>query len=617
MGKPFRVVHLGPHSVSIERQTTEGTCYLRSPHALPAYPERATEPLLHWAQVAPERDFLAQRDETGQWRRLSFAATLTKVQRLAQALLARGLSAERPLVMLSGNSIEHALLALAALHAGIPFAPVSPAYSLMSRDYLKLRHVIELLTPGLVFVDEEARFDPALSAVLPDDGFEIVATRPSRRATSFEALLATPPDDSVERAFTAVTADTIAKFLFTSGSTDMPKAVIHTHRMLGSNMSGLVALLAFARETPPVMVDWLPWHHVFGGNTIFGMALFNGGTLYIDDGNPSAEGMARTVRNLDEIAPTFYCNVPKGFEALVIYLRRDRALCERFFSRLQMLHFGGAVMADHVRRELDALAVETAGERIPMLVGLGATETGLAFCTTADNTAPGLVGLPIGGMTLKLAPYGDRREARVKGPNVTPGYWRSADRNRSCLDEEGFFHMGDALRLFDAEDPGQGLIFDGRLSENFKLSTGTWVCVGALRTALIGHFAPLMQDVVLAGEGHDYLTALVVLQREACAALEGVSADASDLAALVADPAVRRFFQQRLNDQAVLNRSSSTCIKRLALLDVPLSMDAGETTDKGSVNQRAVLARHHAWVERLYAKEPEDRVLVADKNTCG
>ncbi|WP_244317765.1 feruloyl-CoA synthase [Vreelandella titanicae] len=579
---------------------------------VPSYPSSMTQRLTHWASETPLRPFLAEREEgRHRWRTLTFSEAMPQVNRLAQALINHGLSTERPLMVLSGNSINHALLACAAMHVGIPYVPVSPSYALLSEDFVKLRHVVELVTPGILFVDEEARFSRALAAIC-DNNVTCVAKVPAQRALAFDSLAATPASAEVDDAHARVTPDSIAKLLFTSGSTGMPKAVINTHRMLCSNQAMLAKRLGFLEQRKPVLVDWLPWHHTFGGNTILGMAIHNGGSLYIDDGNPTAQGVQRTIENLREVSPTFYCNVPKGVEALVEHLRNDDTLREAFFRDLEMLHFGGAVLPAHVRTALEALGKQTRGAAVPMLTGLGSTEACLAFCTEEPSDTPGLIGKPVPGMTLKLVATDDKWEARLKGLNITPGYWRDTQRTSEAFDHEGYYCTGDAMRLIDPDHPERGLIFDGRLSENFKLVTGTWVNVGTLRLHLVEHFSPLVQDIVVVGEGRDYLTGIVVLNLPACE--QQLGKVGTPLDALATDASLHQWFAQRLAAHC-RGQSSSMQLERLLLLNQPLSVDRGELTDKGSVNQRLVRERYSDLVACLYAESPKDpRIILPSAN---
>jgi feruloyl-CoA synthase len=610
-----RKIALGPADAVFTRRE-DGVIYIRSPHALPPFPARLTERLVHWAQAAPRRVFMAQRDAHDDWCSLTYAQALARVRSVGQALLDRGLSAERPVAILSGNDLDHAVLALAAMHIGVPYAPVSPAYSLVSADHAKLRYVLRLLTPGLVFAAQGERYAKALAAAAPADAHIVVTD--SRQAlpgaTLFQDLASRPATVAVDRAHAAVGPDTIAKILFTSGSTGQPKGVINTQRMLCSNQEMLAAALPCLRATPPVIVDWLPWNHTFGGNHNFGLVLCNGGTLYIDEGKPLPGQFEHTIRNLREIAPTVYFNVPRGFEELAPYLRREAALRETFFSRVGLLFYAGAGLPQPVWDAFEELAVQTCGERILWITGLGATETApLATCANWDARRSGMIGLPAVGQEMKLAPVGDKLEARFRGPNVTPGYWRQPDLTREAFDEEGYYRIGDALRFADPRRPGRGLVFDGRLAEDFKLSSGTWASVGPLRTRFIAAGAPLVQDVVITGHDRDFIAALVFPRLEECRALCTGLPQQAGASEVFAHPAVRERFQQLLDALHREATGSATRIERALLLHAAPSIDASEITDKGSINQRAVLDRRAGLLEALYAPHPSPQVLCANQ----
>lgn len=612
---PLRPVRLGKLDPVIE-QRAGGVIHIRAAQELGRYHDKLTQPLEHWAKTAPDRLFLAQRDTQGEWRKLTYAEALSSVQRIGAALLRRGLSAEKPIVILSGNDIEHALLALAAMYVGIPYAPISPAYSLMSSDFGKLRVIINLLTPGLVFANDGGPFGPALYETV-SDGIELVVARNplgDRQTTLFSDLLGMEDAEGVATAHANVTPDSIAKFLFTSGSTGSPKAVINTHRMLCSNQAMLASGFAFVADEPPVVVDWLPWSHTFGSNHNFNMVLTYGGSLYIDDGNPTPPGVPKTARNLREIAPTIYFNVPKGYEALITHFRADDALRRNFFSRLKVLFYAGAGLNQATWDELTRLAVETTGERIIFLSSLGSTETApLALACSWDFDQPGNIGLPAPGVELKLVPNEGKLEARLRGPHITPGYWRQDHLTREAFDEEGFYRIGDALKFVDPSDPGKGLLFDGRIAEDFKLSTGTWVSVGPLRARFVDHFAPYVRDAVFAGADRDDIAALVFPDMEACRKLGGLGSDASPAEIVDALP-VRARFAELLAKLAAASPGSSTRVERAILMAEPPSMDKGEMTDKGSINQRAVLKTRAALVDELYAMPLSSRAIAVEGN---
>src|SRR5215467_11872128 len=603
---PMRAVQLGPRDVVAERRG-DGTILLRSPHTLAPYPAKLTERLEHWAAAAPARTFLAQRAGSS-WRKLTYGQTLEQVRRIGAALLQRGLSPERPLVILSGNDIEHALLGLAANYIGVPYAPVSPAFALISNDLGKLRSIIDLLTPGLVFAADGQSYGRALEAVVPA-GVEVVVTRnplPNRPTTVFETFLTATATGAAEAAHAIVGPDTIAKFLFTSGSTGTPKAVINTPRMWCANQAMILSQLAFFAEEPPVIVDWAPWHHTAGGNHNFGFVLYNGGALYIDEGKPLPGAIETTVKNLREVATNWYFTVPKGYEALLPYFRADAQLRKTFFQKLKVLWFAGAALSQSVFDEMQELALATCGERINFLTGLGATETApMALARMWQSKDSSNMGVPVPGVELKLVPYHGKLEARVRGPNATPGYWRQRELTAQAFDEEGFYKLGDALKFEDPDDPRAGLLFDGRVAEDFKLATGTWVNVGPLRARLLQTLEPYARDVVITGADRNELGALIFPNVAACRRL----AAAADV---TVDARVREEVRARLASVARASTGSSNRVCRAILVREPPSLDAGEMTDKGSINQGAVLKRRGDLVDELYALDPSPRVLVID-----
>jgi len=554
----------------------DGTTILRSPEPLGACDRAVGDWLVRWATRTPGRVFFAERAGDG-WRATTYAEALDAARRIGQSLLARGLTAATPVAILSDNSVAHALLALGAMHAGIPVAPISPAYSVVSTDHAKLKDIFQLLRPGLVFADDPARFAPALRAV-------------GAEATSLEALLDSEPDGRIDEVFAALGPDSIAKVLFTSGSTGMPKGVINTHRMLCSNQQSWAQLWPFLEDTPPVLCDWLPWNHTFGGNATFNMALRNGGAIHIDRGKPVPGLIETTARNLREIAPTLYFNVPRGYDLLLPLLEADAELRESFFSRLSVLFFAAAALPQNLWTRLTALARAAGSPHLAILSGWGSTETApLATCVHYPMDRPGIVGNPAPGIELKLVPAGDKREVRVRGANVTPGYFNEPELTRTAFDEEGFYRIGDAMTLADADDPAKGLVFDGRVAETFKLSSGTWVHAGAVRLAIIAACNPLVQDAVITGHDRDEIGALLFVN---AAAISVLGLD---------DAAVRARLQAALVDLRSAGTGSSTTPTRLLILEEPPSIDGNEITDKGYINQRATLARRATHVEALYA----------------
>jgi feruloyl-CoA synthase len=576
------------------------TVYMAATQALRPYPAALAERLVHWAQATPDRTFLARRGADGRWIEIAFKDALAKARAIGAALLQRDLSPDRPIAILSGNGLEHALLALGCLYVGIPWCPISPAYSQSAGDLSKLQYVFDLITPGLVFADDAAGFARALDKV--GAGREIVAVQgvADRPLTTFTDLTGTEDVVGADAAFEAVGPDTIAKFLLTSGSTGSPKAVINTNRMLCANQQMILQTVPDIAARPPVMVDWLPWNHTFGGNKIFGLALYNGGTLYIDDGRPVPGKFDATLDNLREISPTIYFNVPAGYEMLRPALETDEGLRRSLFADLDLMFYAGAGLARDTRARLEEIAADTAGRPIHMHSGLGSTETApSSLWLLPELKADSDLGLPMPGAGLKLEPVGDKIEVRVRGPHVTPGYWRQPDLTRAAFDSEGFYRYGDAVRWSDPHEPTKGLIFDGRIAEDFKLSNGTWVSTGPMRERLLAALKPLASEVVIAGLNRKDVRALVFPD---FAALRFVAGDHMN-EALVQHPAVHMAFAKRLAAFGS-GQGASGRVDAVLLLSQPPSLDAGELTDKGSVSQRGVLIARAGDVERLYGAEP-------------
>jgi len=564
-------LRFAPAKVEVEKRA-DGTTLLRSPQKLGAYARCVTQWLAEWSDKAPARDFLCERKGAG-WRRLTYRETYGAVRRVGEALLERNLSKDRPVAILSDNGIDHALLALGAMHVGIPVAPISPAYSLMSKDFGKLRYIFELVKPGLVYAADEAKFKPALDAV-------------GAKSVSVAELLEVNPGSIMEREFLKVDANTIAKILFTSGSTGLPKGVVNTHGMLCANQQMLAQAWPFVEDRAPVIVDWLPWNHTFGGNHNFNLVLRNGGTLYVDGGKPVPGLVETSVANLREIAPTMYFNVPRGYDLLLPFLEKDAALRKNFLGDLDMVFYAAAALPQNLWDRLKKI-FEQEQKSPAMLSAWGSTETSpLATSVHFPIGRPGVIGLPVAGCELKLAPNAGKLEVRVRGPNVMPGYFKRPDLTAAAFDEERFYRIGDAVKFADPADPAKGIVFDGRVAEDFKLSTGTWVHVGAMRVKLIAAGDPLIQDAVITGHDRAEVGALIFLNPSA---VKDVTPEwiRSRLAATL--------------DRLEHEPGSSTRITRLLVLTEPPSIDANEITDKGYLNQRAVLERRKGLVEKLYA----------------
>ena len=604
----FRPLRFGVTRVTL-KDGVPGTHYLKADQELQAYPDRLTDRFQHWATNKPNQTLFARRvklaDGTlGDWRHVTYAQAWATARNIAQALINRGLNAERPVVILSENSLEHALLALGCMVAGVPFVPTSPPYSLISQDYDKLKHVLRTVTPGMVFASD-TRYAKAIAATASSD-MEIVMNEggiEGQQVTSFKALCQTPATSQVDAAIAATGPDTIVKFLFTSGSTKMPKAVINTQRLWCANQQQMMQSMPVLAEAPLVLVDWLPWNHTFGGNHNFGMVVFHGGTMYIDDGKPTPTLMHETLRNLREIAPTVYFNVPTGFEAIALAMKTDDLLRKTLLSRVQMFFYAGAALAQPIWDSLYESQEREIGERIVMGTGLGMTESGpFGIFVTNPNVSAGDLGVPTPGLELKLVDMGGKTEVRYRGPNITPGYWRNEEETKGAFDDEGFFCTGDAVKWIDETDVHLGLKFDGRIAEDFKLATGTFVSVGPLRGKIIAAGAPYVQDVVLTGINLKEVGAMV-FPTPAVRALSGLAADAP-LADVLGSALVLAHFQNLINELSKTATGSANRIARMCLLSEPPTIDKGEITDKGSINQRSVLTHRADTVAALH----EDRL---------
>ncbi|CAM8638175.1 CaiC Acyl-CoA synthetases (AMP-forming)/AMP-acid ligases II [Comamonadaceae bacterium] len=601
----YRETKFGVNRITV-KDGAPGVRYLQADLALGAYARRIADYLVHWAEITPDQRFLARRQQlpdgtTGEWQHITYAQALASARCIGQAMLDRGLNPERPVVILSENSLEHAMMALGCLYAGVPYCPVSPAYATVSQDYEKLRHVMDTLTPGLVFVADATRYGAGVAATVGAD-VEVVAAAgqmQGRAATSYASLLATTATPAVDAAMHATGPGTIVKFLFTSGSTKLPKPVINTQRMWCANLQQISLSLPVFAEAPPVLVDWLPWNHTFGGNHNFGLTLQHGGTLYIDDGKPTAALIGETLRNLREIAPTVYFNVPTGFEMIASAMESDEALRTTLLSRLKVFFYSGAGLSQPVWDKLHAIQESAIGERIVMATGLGMTESSpSAMFVNSPDVASGDIGVPVPGMTLKLVEVDGKTEVRYRGPNVTPGYWRTEAATRDAFDEEGYLCTGDAVKWISESDIHRGLRFDGRIAEDFKLSTGTFVSVGPMRAKIVVSGAPYIQDAVITGLNRKEVGALLFLSA-ACRDVANLPPDAP-WADVVQSAAVRQRIEAVVDQLAREATGSASRIARALLMVEPPSAEKGEITDKGSLNQRAVLKHRHTLVEGLH-----------------
>jgi feruloyl-CoA synthase len=609
----FRKIDWVERDIAVERRG-DGAIIMKSRIPLQTYEKHIPASLAKWATAAPERTWLAQRAGVDrQWRHLSYGEAKRTVDGLTQGLLNLGLEEGRPVAILSGNSIEHALMTQAAMQARLPAAPVSPAYSLMSQDHLKLKYLFALIKPAVVMVQDGPTFEKALRA-LDLTGVTVVhVARPCEgvRSVSFAELAATAVTKDVEDSIAQITPQTIGKLLFTSGSTGMPKAVINTQEMMCANAAMMMQVRPRDPDGPlSTMLDWMPWNHTMGGNAAFHPILFDGGTLYIDDGRPMPGQFEETLRNLREISPTYYANVPAGYAALAAAMEKDDALCRSFFKNLTVMAYGGARLPDDLYDRMQALAVKTTGERIVFYTGWGSTETAPTSTGTYwDTERVGLIGLPFPGVELKMVPCGSKYELRLRGVNVTPGYFGQPDLTKSVFDEEGFYCIGDAGVFVDPEDPVQGIIFAGRVVEDFKLTTGTFVHVGSLRTDAIAAATPVVHDALVTGQDRPFIGLLAWPNLHACRQIMGNPNATFDEA--VKHPDVIACLRRGLEaHNSSCTGASSMRIARAMLMVEPPSIDGNELTDKGYINQRAGLERRADLVERLYAKKPDKDVIV-------
>ena len=603
-------VDFAPAAVKVE-ETADGGYLLSSPVPLEPYEESLGVMLRRWAKDAPERTFLGERDGSGQWNLLTYGEADRRADAIAQAFIDRNLGPDRPVMILSGNSIGHALVTLGGFIAGVPVVPVSPAYSLLSQDFAKLRSIFGEVRPGLLYVEKAGPFARALD-VLDLSGVEVVTAdgRTDRPATPLPALLETSPTRQVAQRFAGVAPSSIAKILYSSGSTGIPKGVLNSHGMLCANQQMMAQVWPFTETTPPVLVDWLPWNHTFGGNHNFNMVLKRGGTLYIDGGKPVPGMIEQTVKNLADISPTIYFNVPAGFAMLLPFLESDAALRNNFFRRLQLIFYAAAALPQDLWQRLEAVSMLATGRKVPMTSSWGATETAPAVTSAHfPIDRAGVIGIPLPGVTLKMVPDRGKFELRVKGPNVTPGYLHQPDLTSAAFDEDGFYRIGDAGAFADPADPGKGVVFKGRVAEDFKLSTGTWVHVGLLRVGVLAATAPALQDILITGHDRDYVGILAWPSIQGC---RGICRKDGELTAedLLASKELADYLKEALTNYNAQQEGSSTLVRRIMLMTAPPSIDANEITDKGYINQRAALEMRKRLVEQLYAGEPAPEVII-------
>jgi len=612
---PFADLSLAPPGVKVETRD-DGTMILRSPYALAECPISVPAMLHRWEKEDPGRLWIAERTAPpvtdAPWRKVTFGEGGDLVRRLGQAFLDRGVTPERPVMLLSDNAVDNALVQLAAMEVGVPASPISQAYSLMSTDHGKLKYIHELVTPSLVYAADGERFAKAFAALDLEGTSVVVSANAGPGQEVLSDLMKTEPGTAAQDAYAAITPDTIAKVLFTSGSTGMPKGVITPHSMLTSNVVAIGQVWPFLHEHPPVLVDWLPWSHTFGGSHNFNTVLLHGGTLWIDAGKPAPGLIEQTVINLKEIAPTISLNVPRGYDVLLPFLENDAQLRDNFFRNLDMVFYAAAALPPALWGRLEDLSIKARGDRVTMVSSWGSTETAPAAASVHwEIEKAGVIGVPIPGTEIKLTPSGSKMEMRVRGMNVTPGYWRRSELNEAAFDDEGFFRMGDAGKLEDPDDPTKGLVFDGRTAENFKLMSGTWVHAGELRLMAIDAGWPVVADAVLTGHDREALGLLIFPNLAGCASL--VKNGDADLppAELLRRPEVREALKEGLAKHNAENGSSSRSFTRALILVEPPDIDANEITDKGYVNQRAVLDHRPDMVERIYAGGDPDVIEIS------
>lgn len=597
-------LNLRPHRVT-RTDRPDGSILLQSGYVLGPVARCTGDWLHHWAAKTPDHLFLAERSGDG-WRKLSYPQVLEMVRAIAGHLVSRDLGPDRPILIVSGNSVDHALLSLAAQYAGVPTVPVAEQYSLIPAALPRLDYVVKLVNPGMVYAQDATQYAGAL-ALDSLSGAEKLSSAPgSSGATDFNDFLR-PNDADVDAAFAGITPDTLAKILMTSGSTSDPKGVLTTQRMMTTNQAQLAQALPFVTTRPPVLVDWLPWNHVFGGSHNFNLMLANGGSFYIDDGKPAPGLFDKTLANLRDVSATISFNVPVGFAQLVTALNADKQLCERYFAELDMIFYAGASLPQATWAELERLALETCGQLPLINSSWGLTESAPAALLQHEPAkGAGIVGAPLPGVTVKLIPDADGRcDVRISGDTITKGYHNNPAKTAEAFDEEGFFISGDAMRLVDDADPSRGLLFDGRMSEDFKLMTGTWVRAGQLRLDLLAALAPYVTDLVLTGQGREQVGMLIVPNRATMAAKGWDATD--DNGAMICAPLMQEI-GARLTALAAQTSGSANRVAAAVILTDPPSMGEGEATAKGNLNFPKILMRRADLVARIYEVDDAARI---------
>lgn len=598
----YKEVAFGPHKTYLKK-LANGVVHYGSVETLLPFPKKITDKLSYWAEHSPHQIFLGIKEGEG-WKTLTYKDAWEQTNTVASYLLKLKFTQEDSILILSENTLEHAILALAALHLGIIYSPVSPAYSLVSDDLYKLKHCVKLMTPKLVFAQSAKTYKNSLQLCEQQFPEATIVTGDGEMGIGFNKLLhGNTEHDEVTKSAKKVTGNTIAKILFTSGSTGLPKGVMNHQEMWCANLQQISQAFPFMQKQPPVLIDWLPWSHTFGGNHNFGMALYHGGSLYIDNGKPSAHGIQETIQNLQDISPTSYFNVPKGFDMLIPYLEKDIQLREKFFKDLQMLFCAGASMAQPIWDKLEELSMDTIGMKIPIITGFGCTESApSSMFANWSGAFSGLLGVPVAGIDIKLVIDGDKMQACYRAPNITKGYYRNPEATQTAFDEEGYFITGDAVKFLNENEPNSGLVYDGRIAEDFKLSTGTWVGVDTLRAKVLKTGSPIIQNVVLTGMNKDFIGAILFLNKDAAISMNKLPLNTS-LKEIANQAKVIKYLEKWLVEFNSTATGSSTHIEKFVIATEEASEALGEITDKGSINQRAVLNNRKSLVASIYTKD--------------